>query len=86
MNTRNGHHPAILPIPTPKPIPARRVLLSVKEVATILGFTPRTIWRWVAEGIFPKPLHFGTGDKARRWHRGTIERIAREGMQPPSAA
>jgi hypothetical protein len=33
-------------------------------------------------GIHSRPLRFGTGDKARRWRRDTIEHIAREGLQP----
>ena len=70
---RNGFHPATAAPPK---------LLTVKQVATRLGFTPRTVWRWVGAGVFPKPVRFGV---SVRWPGDVIERIAREGLPPPAA-
>ena len=53
-----------------------RPLLSVKEVAEILGVHARTVWRLAAmaemgEGSFPKPLRIAS--KTVRWQREALE-------------
>jgi hypothetical protein len=82
-NTRNDHHPATIPMPIVGAPPPPAVAAVDEGGQFHARVHPRTIWRWFAEGVFPKPLCFGTGDKSRRWLREDIERIAREGMQPP---
>jgi prophage regulatory protein len=72
--TKNGHA-TILPLRPPCK------MLSMKEVARRLGFTDRTIWRWVKKGRFPQPLRFSAA--AIRWRAEDIERIEREGLPSP---
>jgi predicted DNA-binding transcriptional regulator AlpA len=49
-----------------------KLLLNIREVAGLLGVSPRAVWGWAADGKFPPPLQLG---RLRRWHRGTIERF-----------
>ena len=53
-----------------------RPLLSVKEVAEILGIHVRTVWRLAAmaemgEGSFPRPVRIAR--KTIRWQRAALE-------------
>ena len=54
---------------------SRDPLLTDKDAAKILGASVPTIWRWVREGIVPKPVKLG---RLSRWPRseilGVIER------------
>lgn len=47
-------------------------LLSVKEVAAMLGIGVSTIWRQVDLDKFPKPIKIG---RATRWRKADIEEI-----------
>jgi prophage regulatory protein len=44
--------------------------LNVKQVADLLVVAVSTIWLWVKEGKFPKPIKFGK--RATRW---SIEKV-----------
>ena len=47
------------------------LLLSVAQVATMLGCSPRHIWRMTDSGTFPRPVLLGS--KLKRWPRSTVE-------------
>ena len=51
-------------------------LLSPKQVATILGCSPRHVARLVDSGAMPAPLRLG---KLVRWRRGEIDAWIAEG-------
>ena len=46
-------------------------LLNIKQVASLLGITPRTIYREIQRGTFPKPLHLTK--RQTRWRLADIE-------------
>jgi len=46
------------------------MLLSVKEVAKMLGIGERTVWAWAAEGRVPEPLQLG---RLKRWRLEEIK-------------
>ena len=56
----------------------RRVtrLIRLKEVQHRVGLGRSTIYRWVAEGKFPKPVQLGSSTVA--WSEGEIERWIHE--------
>lgn len=43
---------------------------SDKEVSAWYAVSRATIWRWVAEGHFPKPIKFSQG--CSRWRRSDL--------------
>ena len=45
-------------------------LLKSKEVREILSISTRCLWRWVAEGKLPRPIHMGY--RVRRWWASEI--------------
>lgn len=45
---------------------------SAKEVAQALGVSERTVWRWVKQGRFPKPLRISEG--VTRWRNTDFEK------------
>lgn len=45
--------------------------LSDVAVATRYGIGRSTLWRWVAEGAFPKPVK--VGPRATRWRLADLE-------------
>ncbi len=51
--------------------PAFGVLLTIKQVAGFLGITPRTIYREIQRGTFPKPIHLTK--RQTRWQMADIE-------------
>jgi len=51
----------------------RQELISVKEVASRLSVTPRTVWRWVAQGKLPRPLRLSPA--CVRWWNTDVERF-----------
>ena len=52
------------------------LLLTVREVAKLLGISSRTVWRMLSSGTLPvKPVALGT---VARWRRGDIEAFAEE--------
>lgn len=50
----------------------QKQLLSVKEVAEILGLGVSTVWRQVKQGSIPKPIHIGG---STRWRIADIEAV-----------
>jgi len=50
----------------------RPLLLSVRDVAALLGLGVRTVWRMVAQGTFPGPT-VSIGERIRRWRRADVE-------------
>ena len=46
------------------------LLLTVREVAQLLGCSPRHVYRMTDAGKFPRPIKFGT---LVRWPRSTVE-------------
>lgn len=45
--------------------------LSVKHVTEMVGLSTATIYRWMADGRFPKPVSLGT--RTVRWPKADIE-------------
>ena len=45
-------------------------LLNVKEVATFLGISVRTVWAKSSCGEIPAPLNIG---RSKRWSKGALE-------------
>ena len=54
------------------PINTDDLLLSDKESSEVLGCARSTFWRWVAEGIVPKPLKIGG---MSRWKQSEIHGV-----------
>ena len=52
--------------------PASTLLLSANDLVELLGggVSVRSIWRWVAEEKFPKPVHIGG---RTLWRRQDVE-------------
>ncbi len=46
-------------------------LLSVNQVLEYVPKSRTTIWRWVRQGYFPKPIPIGTTGKA--WVQSEVE-------------
>jgi excisionase family DNA binding protein len=46
-----------------------KLLLTVREVAELLGVSQSAIWTWVSDERFPPPLELG---RLRRWRREDI--------------
>jgi predicted DNA-binding transcriptional regulator AlpA len=46
-------------------------VLSIDDVAEHFDVSTRTIWRWVAVGVFPAPLRIGR--RMRYWDAGEID-------------
>jgi predicted DNA-binding transcriptional regulator AlpA len=42
---------------------------SAQEVQLRYGVSASSLWRWVKEGIFPKPVYFGS---RRRWNEADL--------------
>ncbi len=51
---------------------AQPELLSVRQVATILGLGVSTVWRGVAKGTFPEPIKICG---STRWRRSDIDAL-----------
>jgi excisionase family DNA binding protein len=47
-----------------------KLLLDVREVASLLGVSPRSVWEWSDSGQIPKPISLG---RLRRWRRMDLE-------------
>jgi len=58
-------------------------LLSVRQVAAMLGIGVSTVWAWTQQGRLPKPLRIGR--RCTRWRLDevleAIDRIAEEGRR-----
>ena len=48
-----------------------RTYLSQAEILARLGISRATLYRWISEGRFPRPLILGP--RVRRWRAGVIE-------------
>lgn len=48
-------------------------LLTYKDVAGICGVKVDTIYKWVKDGKFPKPMQLA-GGKSRRWTKEDIDK------------
>jgi predicted DNA-binding transcriptional regulator AlpA len=57
--------------------PARR-LLTVRQVAALLGITVRSVWRHTAAGLLPAPARFGQNGRVVRWPEDAILRFVEE--------
>jgi predicted DNA-binding transcriptional regulator AlpA len=55
-------------------------LLTIKQVAEIVTFSGRKIWRDVAANLFPKPIKLGP--KTTRWRESDILRLLRGEWKP----
>lgn len=59
--------------PPPAPVdelPARPRLLRLRDVKAKVGFSQATIYRWMSEGTFPRPLKVGHGSA---WRESDID-------------
>lgn len=55
-----------------RPILAQKVLLRLKEVSSAVGLSGSSIYRLVADGTFPKPIH-RSPERSVRWRAADIE-------------
>ncbi len=53
-------------------------LLTIKEVAARLGFTTRTLHRWMKAGTFIEPVRFGF---SIRFHEEDVRKFERVGFR-----
>jgi predicted DNA-binding transcriptional regulator AlpA len=70
-----------LTAPRPRVLPE---LMTVKQVAAVLTVTPRTVWRWVAQGALPRPLRLSAGC-VRWWGEDVLNFLCRSGLAAASA-
>ena len=56
---------------TGDPATTERLLLSARQLATLLGVSTSTVWSWHSSGRIPVPLRIGG---STRWRRSEIER------------
>ncbi len=54
-------------------------LLNVRDVAAMLGCSPRTVYRLADSGKIPPPMHLSS---LVRWNRLEIERWIESGCRP----
>jgi predicted DNA-binding transcriptional regulator AlpA len=79
--------PALLPLPQPlaaAPLPpgqGGQSMLSVQDVAGVLGVSVRSVWRMRHDGRIPPPRHLGP--QTLRWPRSEIDRVILEGFATP---
>ena len=52
-------------------------LLTVKQVAKLLGFHERTCWKMAIMGQIPQPIRLGT--KAKRWRMNDLKSFIQGG-------
>ena len=65
---------------TPPGEPA--LLLTVNEVARLLGISVRSVWRLASAGELPSPLSIG---RSKRWERRSLEAFVQAKARPHSA-
>lgn len=63
--------------PAEQPAEAVQPLLSVRDVAKLLGVTTKTIRRWTSDGRFPAPVTIG---KLLRWTPEAVEEVLAVGV------
>ena len=61
----------IMPDATSENGPDDRLLISVKDVARILGVGVRTVWRMASSGDLPQPVT--VGGRLKRWEIAAME-------------
>ena len=47
-------------------------LISVKDLAEVLGVTTAALYKWIKEGTMPAPYRLGGPKGALRWDPATI--------------
>lgn len=47
-------------------------LISVKDLAEVLGVTTAALYKWIKEGTMPAPYRLGGPKGALRWDAATI--------------
>ncbi len=47
-----------------------KLVFDVREVAKLLGVSPRSVWEWANNGKFPQPIALG---RLRRWRLADVE-------------
>lgn len=47
-------------------------LVTVKEVADVLGVTPAAVYKWIKEASMPAPMRIGGPRGILRWSPSTI--------------
>jgi prophage regulatory protein len=55
------------------------MMLTVKDVAELLSMSRRSVWRYVADGKLPQPLHLSR--TMVRWRASDIQRYL-DGLRP----
>ena len=60
------------------------MLLTVQQVATMLGCSSRHVYRLADRGVMPRPTKLG--DVLVRWNRFNIEQWIADGCRPIRAA
>jgi predicted DNA-binding transcriptional regulator AlpA len=61
-------------------------LLKVREVATIVGENPSTIYRKVDAGIYPSLIHIGSSSRMPGWDLWElVKRLMVERIEPEEA-
>lgn len=58
------------------------LLISVRDLAVVLGISVRTLWRLEASGKLPKSVRVG---RSRRWPRKVIEDWVAAGCPSPNS-
>ena len=57
--------------PTPQVATAAGVLLRASDVRRILGIADATLYRWIADGRFPRPVR--VSERAVRWRSEDVQ-------------
>jgi predicted DNA-binding transcriptional regulator AlpA len=52
-------------------------LVSVAELANLVGVQPTTIWRWAKSGLLPQPQRIG--QRCTRWQLGGVRKALASG-------
>ena len=57
--------------------------LNIEDVTARLRVSKSTLWRWIKEDLFPKPIHLGP--KAVRWKASDLAAWDRERTEAEAA-
>lgn len=57
-------------------------MITINELATILGMSKRTVWRLLSAGEIPEPVRLGG---STRWPLAQVEAWIADGCPHPSA-
>ena len=72
-----------LPIDSQCETSATTLLLTVADMARLLGISTRSVWRLTRAGRCPKPVRLG---RATRWRRREVEAWVSEGCRMENLA